>query len=188
VSERFDDVAPNSWAYEDIQYCVDYELMAGVGGGRFEPKTLTTRAQLVTMLYRQAGSPKAAKSSPFTDVTDSWSVDAVNWAFEKGVVNGTSPTTFSPNDAITRQDMATILYNYTKNVLDLDVYDTADLTGYPDYSSISDYARTPLSWAVAQGVILGVGNSNGVDTLQPKGDATRAQTATIIMRFCQNVL
>ena len=188
VSERFDDVAPNSWAYEDIQYCVDYELMAGVGGGRFEPKTLTTRAQLVTMLYRQAGSPKAAKSSPFTDVTDSWSVDAINWAFEKGVVNGTSSTTFSPNDAITRQDMATILYNYTKNVLDLDVYDTADLTGYPDYSSISDYARTPLSWAVAQGLILGVGNSNGVDTIQPKGDAPRAQTATIIMRFCQNVL
>ena len=121
-------------------------------------------------------------------MTDSWSVDAINWAFEKGVVNGTSSTTFSPNDAITRQDMATILYNYTKNVLDLDVYDTADLTGYPDYSSISDYARTPLSWAVAQGLILGVGNSNGVDTLQPKGDAPRAQTATIIMRFCQNVL
>ena len=75
-----------------------------------------------------------------------------------------------------------------KNVLALDVFDTADLTGYPDYGSISDYARTPLSWAVAQGLILGVGNSNGADTLQPKGDATRAQTATIIMRFCQNVL
>ena len=80
----------------------------------------------------QNGIPKATKASPFTDLTESWYVDAINWAFEKGVVNGTSPTTFSPNDAITRQDMATILYNYTKNVLDLDVYDTADLTGYPD--------------------------------------------------------
>ena len=121
-------------------------------------------------------------------MTDSWSVDAINWAFEKGVVNGTSPTTFSPNDAITRQDMATILYNYTKNVLDLDVYDTADLTGYPDYSSISDYARTAMSWAGAQGLICGADNGMGVVTLQPKGDATRAQTAAVIMRFCQNVL
>lgn len=180
--------AYTNWAHKGLDYCIQNGILNGTSATTIAPNGTTTRAQLVTMLYRQAGSPKAAKSSPFTDVTDSWSVDAVNWAFEKGVVNGTSPTTFSPNDAITRQDMAIILYNYTKNVLDLDVYDTADLTGYPDYSSISDYARTPLSWAVAQGLILGVGNSNGVDTLQPKGDAPRAQTATIIMRFCQNVL
>jgi hypothetical protein len=180
--------AYTNWAHKGLDYCIQNGILNGTSATTIAPNGTTTRAQLVTMLYRQAGSPKAAKSSPFTDVTDSWSVDAINWAFEKGVVNGTSPTTFSPNDAITRQDMATILYNYTKNVLDLDVYDTADLTGYPDYSSISDYARTPLSWAVAQGLILGVGNSNGVDTLQPKGDAPRAQTATIIMRFCQNVL
>ena len=180
--------AYTNWAHKGLDYCIQNGILNGTSATTIAPNGTTTRAQLVTMLYRQAGSPKAAKSSPFTDVTDSWSVDAINWAFEKGVVNGTSSTTFSPNDAITRQDMATILYNYTKNVLDLDVYDTADLTGYPDYSSISDYARTPLSWAVAQGLILGVGNSNGVDTLQPKGDAPRAQTATIIMRFCQNVL
>lgn len=103
-------------------------------------------------------------------------------------MSGTSATTFSPNDVITRQDMATILYNYAKNVLDLDVFDTADLTGYPDYSTVSDYARTPLSWAVAQGLIYGADNGQGVVTLQPKGDATRAQTAAVIMRFCQNVL
>ena len=103
-------------------------------------------------------------------------------------MSGTSATTFSPNDVITRQDMATILYNYAKNVLDLDVFDTADLTGYPDYSSISGYARTAMSWAVAQGLICGADNGMGVVTLQPKGDATRAQTAAVIMRFCQNVL
>ena len=134
-------------------------------------------------------TPTQPAGLPFTDVPEGhWSYPYIKELYEAGVVSGTSATTFSPNAPVTRQDMATILYNYAKNVLDLDVFDTADLTGYPDYSSISDYARTPLSWAVAQGVILGVGNSNGVDTLQPKGDATRAQTATIIMRFCQNVL
>ena len=180
--------AYSSWAHEGLDYCIQNGIMSGMSATTIAPDGVTTRAQLVEMLYCQAGSPKAAKTSPFTDLTENWYVDAVNWAAEKGVVSGTSATTFSPNATITRQDMATILYNYAKNVLDLNVFQTADLTGYPDYSSISGYARTPMSWAVAQGVICGVGNANGVTTLEPKGDATRAQTAAIIMRFCQNVL
>ena len=180
--------AYSSWAHEGLDYCIQNGIMSGMSATTIAPDGVTTRAQLVEMLYCQAGSPKATKASPFTDLTESWYVDAVNWAAEKGVVSGTSATTFSPNATITRQDMATILYNYAKNVLDLNVFQTADLTGYPDYSSISGYARTPMSWAVAQGVICGVGNANGVTTLEPKGDATRAQTAAIVMRFCQNVL
>lgn len=180
--------AYSSWAHEGLDYCIQNGIMSGMSATTIAPDGVTTRAQLVEMLYCQAGSPKDAKTSPFTDLTESWYVDAVNWAAEKGVVSGTSATTFSPNATITRQDMATILYNYAKNVLDLNVFQTADLTGYPDYSSISGHARTPMSWAVAQGVICGVGNANGVTTLEPKGDATRAQTAAIVMRFCQNVL
>ena len=180
--------AYSSWAHEGLDYCIQNGIMSGMSATTIAPDGVTTRAQLVEMLYCQAGSPKATKASPFTDLTESWYVDAVNWAAEKGVVSGTSATTFSPNATITRQDMATILYNYAKNVLDLNVFQTADLTGYPDYSSISGYARTPMSWAVAQGVICGVGNANGVTTLELKGDATRAQTAAIVMRFCQNVL
>ena len=176
------------WAKDAIDFVSARGLVSGMSATTIAPDGVTTRAQLVEMLYCQAGSPKATKTSPFTDLTESWYVDAVNWAAEKGVVSGTSATTFSPNATITRQDMATILYNYAKNVLDLNVFQTADLTGYPDYSSISGYARTPMSWAVAQGVICGVGNANGVTTLEPKGDATRAQTAAIVMRFCQNVL
>ena len=186
---RFADMpAYTEWSHEGLDYCIQNGIMSGTSATTIEPNGVTTRAQLVEMLYCQADSPKATKASPFTDLTDSWYVDAVNWAAEKGVVSGTSATTFSPNDVITRQDMATILYNYAKNVLDLDVFDTADLTGYPDYSSVSDYARTPLSWAVAQGLIYGAESAQGVVTLQPKGDATRAQTAAVIMRFCQNVL
>ena len=186
---RFADMpAYTEWSHEGLDYCIQNGIMSGTSATTIAPNGVTTRAQLVEMLYCQADSPKATKTSPFTDLTDSWYVDAVNWAAEKGVVSGTSATTFSPNDVITRQDMATILYNYAKNVLNLDVFDTADLTGYPDYSSVSDYARTPLSWAVAQGLIYGADNGQGVVTLQPKGDATRAQTAAVIMRFCQNVL
>ena len=186
---RFTDMpAYTEWSHEGLDYCIQNGIMSGTSATTIAPNGVTTRAQLVEMLYCQANSPKATKASPFTDLTDSWYVDAVNWAAEKGVVSGTSATTFSPNDVITRQDMATILYNYAKNVLDLDVFDTADLTGYPDYSSVSDYARTPLSWAVAQGLIYGAESAQGVVTLQPKGDATRAQTAAVIMRFCQNVL
>ena len=186
---RFTDMPSyTNWAHEGLDYCIQNGIMSGTSATTIAPNGVTTRAQLVEMLYCQAGSPKAAKTSPFTDLTDSWYVDAVNWAAEKGVVSGTSATTFSPNAPVTRQDMATILYNYAKNVLDLDVFDTADLTGYPDYSSISGYARTAMSWAVAQGLICGADNGMGVVTLQPKGDATRAQTAAVIMRFCQNVL
>ena len=126
----------------------------------------------------------------FTDMPSytNWAHEGLDYCIQNGIMSGTSATTFSPNAPVTRQDMATILYNYAKNVLDLDVFDTADLTGYPDYSSISGYARTAMSWAVAQGLICGADNGMGVVILQPKGDATRAQTAAVIMRFCQNVL
>lgn len=180
--------AYSNWAHEGLDYCIQHGMMGGTSATTISPNGETTRAQLVQMLYRQAGSPKVTKSSSFTDLTDSWYVDAVNWAAAKGVVGGTSATTFSPNEPVTRQDMATILYSYTKNVLDRDVYKTADLTGYPDYSSIAGYARTPMSWAVANGLIGGVGNSTGATTLEPNGVATRAQTALILTRFCQNVL
>ena len=126
----------------------------------------------------------------FTDMPSytNWAHEGLDYCIQNGIMSGTSATTFSPNAPVTRQDMATILYNYAKNVLDLDVFDTADLTGYPDYSSVSDYARTAMSWAVAQGLICGADNGMGVVTLQPMGDATRAPTAAVIMRFCQNVL
>ena len=186
---RFTDMpAYGTWAHEGLDYCIQNRIMNGTSATTISPDGTTTRAQLVTMLYAQAGCPKTTKTGRFTDLSEGWYVDAVNWAAEKGIVCGTSATTFSPDATITRQDMATILYGYAKNVLDLNVFQTADLTGYPDYSSIAGYARTPMSWAVEQDLISGSGHNDGSVTLEPNGAATRAQTATILMRFCQNVL
>ena len=187
VSERFDDVAPNSWAYEDIQYCVDYELMAGVGGGRFEPKTLTTRAQLVQILYRLAGAPEVSGETPFTDLTADWYKTAVLWAYQTGVTAGTSRTTFSPDDPVTREQLAALLMEYADRILKLrHTWTPANLNDFPDGGYVAGWARSAMADAVALGLISG-SNDNGVNYLRPQGHAAREQTATILSAFCQNV-
>ncbi len=182
-AEKFTDVDTTQWYHEAIDYVIESGMMNGVAADKFAPNSTTTRGMIVTILYRLEGEPAVSGSSVFTDVSDgTWYTDAVAWAAAKGVVNGTSPTTFDPNDPITREQMAAILYRYA-SYKGYDVAEKADLSSYTDAGQISAYAADPMAWANAQGLITGVTPT----TLVPQGNATRAQVATILMRFCETV-
>ncbi len=179
----FTDVSETDWFHDAVQYVYDNGLMGGVGDNRFAPNNPTTRAQLVTILYRLEGEPAVTGQSAFTDVeADTWYTNAVAWAAANGIVNGVSETQFAPGNNITREQLATILYRYAQ-AKGYDVSASADLSGFPDAGDIQEYATQALSWAVAEGLLQGFED----DTLRPQGNATRAQIATILMRFCQTV-
>ncbi len=186
VTEMFSDVTKN-WAYPGIQYCVTHQLMSGVGGNLFAPKMTTTRAQIVQILYNLEGEPKVSGTTPFTDLTQNWYKDAVLWAYQTGVVSGTSATTFAPDLPVTREQIAVILMEYMTRVLKLErTWTPADLSVFPDAGSVSGWAKDALADAVALGLISGASNG-GQTYLNPQGSATREQVATILMNFCQNV-
>ena len=186
VTEMFTDVTKN-WAYPGIQYCVTHQLMSGVGGNLFAPKMTTTRAQIVQILYNLEGEPKVSGTTPFTDLTQNWYKDAVLWAYQTGVVVGTSATTFAPDRPVTREQIAVILMEYMTRVLKLErTWTPADLSTFPDAGSVSGWAKDALADAVALGLISGASNG-GQTYLEPQGSATREQVATILMNFCQNV-
>ena len=186
VTEMFSDVTKN-WAYPGIQYCVTHQLMSGVGGNLFAPKMTTTRAQIVQILYNLEGEPKVSGTTPFTDLTQNWYKDAVLWAYQTGVVVGTSATTFAPDRPVTREQIAVILMEYMTRVLKLErTWTPADLSVFPDAGSVSGWAKDALADAVALGLISGASNG-GQTLLEPQGSATREQVATILMEFCKNV-
>lgn len=178
--------AENNWAYPEIAFCVARGLMDGMGEGIFSPGSTLTRGQLVTILWRRENCPEPQRAVPFTDLKQNWYVDAVAWAAENNIVNGTSPTTFAPYVPITRQDMATILYRYEKDYvgdpLSQSQAERGVITAFPDGRQVSDYAEDAMNWAAYIGLIKG-DNVNGVDLLVPRGNATRAQAATILMRL-----
>ncbi len=179
----FSDVTESDWFYDAVTYAYENGLMDGVGTGLFAPNSETTRAQLVTILYRLAGQPAPSGDSGFSDVeTGIWYTDAVAWAAQNGIVNGVSDTQFVPGDDITREQLAVILYRYA-TYQGYDVSQRADLSGFVDAGTISTYAQEALSWANAQGLVLGFED----DSLRPQGTATRAQIAAVLMRFCQTV-
>ena len=186
VTEMFTDVTKN-WAYPGIQYCVTHKLMSGTGGDKFAPTMTTTRAQIVQILYNLEGEPKVSGTTPFTDLTQNWYKDAVLWAYQTGVVVGTSATTFAPDRPVTREQIAVILMEYMTRVLKLErTWTPADLSGFPDAGSVSGWAKDALADAVALGLISGASNG-GQTYLEPQGSATREQVATILMEFCKNV-
>ena len=186
VTEMFSDVTKN-WAYPGIQYCVTHQLMSGVGGNLFAPKMTTTRAQIVQILYNLEGEPRVSGTMPFTDLTQNWYKDAVLWAYQTGVVSGTSATTFAPDLPVTREQIAVILMEYMTRVLKLErTWTPADLSVFPDAGSVSGWAKDALADAVALGLISGASNG-GQTYLEPQGSATREQVATILMEFCKNV-
>ena len=186
VTEMFTDVTKN-WAYPGIQYCVTHQLMSGVGGNLFAPKMTTTRAQIVQILYNLEGEPTVSGTTPFTDLTQNWYKDAVLWAYQTGVVSGTSATTFAPDLPVTREQIAVILMEYMTRVLKLErTWTPADLSVFPDAGSVSGWAKDALADAVALGLISGASNG-GQTYLEPQGSATREQVATILMEFCKNV-
>ncbi len=180
----FTDVPASHWAHDDITYVYENDLMNGTDGSLFSPESTTTRAQVVTVLYRLAGQPAADWANPFWDVPASaWFHDAVTWAWENDITGGVSSTHFGAGNAVTREQLAAFLYRYAQD----QGYDTsarADLSGYSDAGLVSSYATEALSWANATGLITGT----TATTLSPKGSATRAQVATILSRFCQDVI
>ncbi len=186
VTEMFTDVS-HSWADDGIQYCVTHQLMSGIGNDLFGPKLTTTRAQIVQILYNLEGEPKVSGKTPFTDLTNDWYQDAVLWAYQTGVVAGTSSTTFEPDLPVTREQIAVILMEYMTRVLKFErTWTPADLSRYPDAGSVSDWAKNAMADAVALGLISGASNG-GQTCLEPQGSATREQVATILMEFCKNV-
>lgn len=180
----FGDVKSADWFYNDVKYVYDKGMMAGTAADVFAPNATTTRAMIVTILYRLEGSPAVTGTSAFVDVpAGQWYTDAVNWAAANQIVKGTSATTFAPNDSITREQMAAILYRYAQ-YKGYDVTKKADLSGYSDNGQVSAYAKDALAWANAAKLINGVTNT----TLAPQGNATRAQVSAILHRFCDGVV
>ena len=175
VSDLFIDIAPDAWYKDAVQYAYDHGLMTGVSDTEFAPEATTTRAMIVSILARLEGVT-TAQAAGFADVDDEWYATAVNWAASVGVVNGYEDNTFRPNTAITREQLAAILMNYAVYKGE-DVSNRADLTSYTDQPST--WATETMSWAVAEGLINGVTNTE----LQPQGNATRAQVAAILQRF-----
>ena len=180
----FKDVKTADWFYNDVKYVYEKGMMAGTAADVFAPNATTTRAMIVTILYRLEGSPAVTGTSAFVDVpAGQWYTDAVNWAAANQIVKGTSATTFAPNDSITREQMAAILYRYAQ-YKGYDVTKKADLSGYSDNGQVSAYAKDALAWANAAKLINGVTNT----TLAPQGNATRAQVSAILHRFCDGVV
>ena len=174
----FVDVNENDWFYDVVLYAYENGLMTGTSADTFAPNTATTRGMIVSMLARLEGVT-SAESAGFTDVADNdWYATAVNWAASEGIVNGFEDDTFRPNDAITREQMAAILYNYA-DYKGYDVSARADLSDYADAASISSWAEDVLAWANAEGLINGM----TATTIDPQGATTRAQTAAMFERF-----
>lgn len=184
----FDLPEEDNWAYPGIDFCLANEIMNGMGDGYFAPDGNTTRAQLVTILYRLMGEPQLdTRWTPFADLTQTWYQDAVAWAYSNGIVKGTSENTFEPDTPITREMMLTILYRLTGEYLELDVSRAGDYLHFPDGPAVSDWARVAMAWGVGEGLISGVGTEFGT-FLQPQGSATRAQIAKVIMSYCLEIL
>lgn len=182
--------APSIWSHAGLDYCIDHGYIAGTSATTVTPDGECTRAMIVSILYRVQGEPAKVNgyelkklAPPFDDVERGrWYTDAIWWAKLTGVVSGMSPSTFAPDDPITRAQLAVILYNYTKQFAPESLTETGSLAGFPDADSVPSWARTAMAWAVGNGLISGVGE-NGVSYLRPEGCATRAQVATILMNY-----
>ena len=182
--------APSIWSHAGLDYCIYHGYIAGTSATTVTPDGECTRAMIVSILYRVQGEPAKVNgyelkklASPFDDVERGrWYTDAIWWAKLTGVVSGMSPSTFAPDDPITRAQLAVILYNYTQQFAPGSLTETGSLTGFPDAGSVPSWARTAMAWAVGNGLISGVGE-NGVSYLRPEGCATRAQVATILMNY-----
>ena len=182
--------APSIWSHAGLDYCITHGYIAGTSATTVTPDGECTRAMIVSILYRVQGEPAKVNgyelkklAPPFDDVERGrWYTDAIWWAKLTGVVSGMSPSTFAPDDPITRAQLAAILYNYTQQFAPGSLTETGSLTGFPDAGSVPSWARTAMAWAVGNGLISGVGE-NGVSYLRPEGCATRAQVATILMNY-----
>lgn len=175
----FTDADRTAWYHDGVHYCVEHGLMVGTSADTFEPNTTTTRGMIATILWRLEGSPMVDTAMNYTDVpSGSWYEDAIRWADSTGVVLGYGDGTFGPDDPITREQMAAMLWRYAGKP-----QAESSLADFTDGSETSQWAESAMLWAVEQGLIEGMGNAQ----LNPQGQATRAQAATILMRFVEKI-
>ena len=180
--DAFLDINTGAWYYDAVKYAVENGLMSGTGTYTFEPNTTLSRGMIAQMLYALEGKPSVSATNSFTDVSaNDWYAKAASWTQSKGIITGYDDGRFAPNDPLTREQLALILYNYAQSK----GYDTsakADLSKYVDGSSTSAWAQTAMTWAVGEGLLSG----RGLNMLYPTGTATRAEVAQIMMNFCEN--
>lgn len=183
AGQTFLDVPKSFWGYESIERAAQLGYVNGVGGGKFEPNRQLTRAEFVTMLYRMADKPAANTAAGFTDVPqNAWYRDALNWAAEKGYVNGTGANTFSPDGKITRQEVVTILFRYSGSQSGAETMFTATYDSqFTDSGAIAPWAKTAMYWAIYNGVV----NGTSPTTVSPTATATRAEVAAIFVRYAK---
>ena len=186
VMADYSDLDPDGWYHDGVHYVLENQIMNGVGGYRFDPGGPTSRAMIVTMLWRVEGEPKSGDTMTFRDVPEGlWYTEAVRWAASEHIVDGYSTERFAPNDNVSREQLATILWRYAKyQGTDLSTTGKVNLGIYLDEEHISSWAHDGMQWAVNAGLITGVGN----DKLSPETDASRAQVATILMRYSNMIL
>ena len=178
----FADVKKDDWHYESVKYVYENNLMQGTGND-FEPESKMSRAMLVTVLYRMAEPKNTENTHSFSDVPQGqWYSDAIAWAAANGIVSGITSTEFAPDSDISREQMALIIYRFAK-MLEFDVTDNADISSFADTNDVSDWALDAMKWANKTELVNGTSET----TLSPKATATRAQVATILMRFCENI-
>ena len=177
---QFNDVAPSAWYYSSVMFAAENKYMNGIGNNLFSPQGMLTRAMMVQTLYNMEGQPAVSGASSYRDVVSgAWYTNAIIWATENNIVNGYDNGNFGVNDNITREQLVTILHRYTE-YKGGDVSATASISNYTDAGQVSTYASNAVMWAVAEGLL----NGRTSTTLEPKGNATRAEVATIIERYC----
>ncbi|MBE6700650.1 MAG: S-layer homology domain-containing protein [Ruminococcaceae bacterium] len=183
-SDVFTDVSEDAWFKSSVDGVLTFSLMDGISAEEFAPDIPTNRATLVNILWRLSGKPITSSDTVFTDLQEDWYVDAVKWAYENNIVNGTSKTHFSPNATLSRETLATILFRYLKYI-EAPTSSFADLSVFPDAKSVSSWAQEALSWAYAEGIVNGGSGADGIVRLMPQNSTTRAQVAAMVMRFCE---
>lgn len=177
------DVLVKAWYHDAVDYVVEHGIMTGTSATTFEPNTTLSRAMVAQILYNLEGQPTVTGESTFTDSNTHWAAKAIAWAQKTGVVSGYGNNTFRPNQAVSREELAQMLYNYAAH-MGYDLTAAGNLTAFPDGSKVSDWAQTAMSWANGNQLINGFED----DTLRPGGDSTRAQAASILMNFDLNVV
>ena len=186
---QYTDLDKTEWYHEGVHYCIEEGLMQGVAADRFGPEMATSRAMLVTILWRLEGSPMVEIAEGFNDVFDSdWYNNAIRWASASGIAGGYGDSIFGPNDAVTREQMATILWRYAKyKDIDVSVGENTNILSYADAFDIAEYAIPAMQWACGAGVIQGIEQNNTMH-LAPQGNAVRSQSAAVIYRFCTEIM
>ena len=176
----YDLTQPKDWFYPGVRFTIDRGLFLGTSATEFSPLMVMSRSMLALILYRMEGAPEVEYSGTFADVAQgTWYTDGVEWAAAAGVVNGMGNGNFAPNDSLTREQIAVMLYRYAGKYLGLDVSAQGDLSGFADGASVSSWAESGMSWAVGAGILSGTGEGK----LLPGNDATRAEVATMLQRF-----